>query len=101
MKNSATRLIQKTTRDIHGKEFLKPKTRNNNTTLKLNNRNAKINTDKAEFFADSFERHFRIKCNNFDDKSYGNQYILSPLESVYYGIHDKDSKHALQADVDS
>ena len=90
------------------KNFLKPKTQKTYPTLRLDNKTAKTNADKAELFAKSVERHIRIECNNFDDTKLreinqfveANPYIFTPLDSTNDGIHDKDDNHPLVADVD-
>ena len=48
------------------KNFLKPKGQRDYPTLRHTNKVAKTNTDKAQLFAESVERHFSIESDHFD-----------------------------------
>ena len=59
------------------KNFLKPKGDHDYPTLRHDNKVAKKNTDKAQLFAESVERHFGIESEHFDLNHFSeaNQFI--------------------------
>ena len=59
------------------KNFLKPKGQRDYPALRLDAKTAKTNTDKAQLFAESVERHFGIQSDNFYSKHFDevNQFI--------------------------
>ena len=77
--------------------------------MRLDAKTAKTNTDKAQLFAESVERHFGIQSNNFDSKHFDevNQFIEDNSEYFYPPEDpddyrsDMDDDHDLVADVDS
>ena len=52
------------------KNFLKPKGKRNYTTLRHDDKIAKTNADKAQFFTESVERHFGIESEHFDSNHF-------------------------------
>ena len=52
------------------KNFLKPKGEHDYLALRLDAKTTKTNADKAQFFAESVERHFSIQSDNFDSKHF-------------------------------
>ena len=77
--------------------------------LRLDAKIARTNTDKAQLFAKSVERHFGIQSDNFDSKHFDevNQFIednyvsFYPLEDPDDYRPDMDDDHDLVADTDS
>ena len=91
------------------KNFLKPTGQRDYLALRLNAKTAKTNSDKAQLFAESVERHFGIQSDNFDSKHFDevNQFIEDNYEYFYppedpddYRT-DIDDDHDLVADIDS
>ena len=91
------------------KNFLKPKGQRNYPALRLDVKTTKINTDKAQLFAESVERHFGIQSNNFDSNHIDevNQFIEDNYEYFYPPEDlddyrpDMDDDHDLVADIGS
>ena len=91
------------------KNFLKPKGQCDYPALRLDANTAKINTDKAQLFAESVKRHFAIQSNNFDSNHFDevNQFIEDNYEYFYPPEDpddyrsDMDDDHNLVADIDS
>ena len=91
------------------KNFLKPKGQRDYPALQLDAKTAKSNTDKAQLFAESVERHFGIQSNNFDSKHFHevNQFIEDNYEYFYPPgdpddyRSDMDDDHDLVANIDS
>ena len=67
------------------KNFLKPKGERDYQALRLDERTAKTNTDKAQLFAESVKRHFGIQSDNFDSNHFDevNQFIEDNYEYFY------------------
>ena len=91
------------------KNFLKPKGEHNYLTLQHTNKVAKTNTDKAQLFAESVERHFGIESNHFDLNHFNEvnkfikdnyQYSYPPEDPDDYRF-DMRNEHELVADVDA
>ena len=91
------------------KNFLKPKGQHDYPALRLDPKTAKTNTDKAQLFAESVERHFGIQSDSFDSKHFDevNQFIednyvyfYSPEDPEDYRA-DMADDHDLVADIDS
>ena len=90
------------------KNFLKPKGQRDYLALRLNAKTAKTNADKAQLFAESVERHFRIQSDNFDSKHFDevNQFIednyvyFYPPEDPNDYRMDMNVDHDLVADID-
>ena len=88
--------------------FLKPKGPRNYPMLKLGNKTAKINPEKAQLFAESVERNFGIKCHLFRKSHFdrinkfveAHSYHFTPLDSMHDIITDTDDDSDLVADVD-
>ena len=91
------------------KNFLKPKGQRDYPALRLDAKTAKTNTDKAQLFAESVERHFGIQSDNFDSNHFDevNQFIednyeyFNPPEDPDDYRSDMDDGHDLVADIDS
>ena len=91
------------------KNFLKPKGQRDYPALQLDAKTAKTNADKAQLFAESVERHFGIKSNNFDSNHFDevNRFIEDNYEYFYPPEDpddyrpDMDDDHDLVADIDS
>ena len=91
------------------KNFLKPKGHPDYLALRLDTKTAKTNTDKAQFFAESVERHFGIQSDKFDSSHFSevNQFIDDNYEYFYPPEDpndyrsDMDDEHDLVADIDS
>ena len=88
--------------------FLKPKGPRSYPTLKLGNKTAKTNPEKAQLFAESVERNFSIesvlssksqfdRINKFVE---AHLYHFTPLDSLHDSITDTDDDSDLVADVD-
>ena len=68
-----------------------------------------LNTDEAQLFAESVERHFGIQSDNFDSNYFDevNQFIEDNYEHFYPPEDpddyrsDMDDDHDLVADIDS
>ena len=85
--------------------FLKPKGPRSYPTLKLGNKTAKTNLEKAQLFAKSVERNFGIESHLFSESQFdrinkfveARSYHFTPLDS----LHDNtDDDSDLVADVD-
>ena len=91
------------------KNFLKPKVQRDYPALRLDAKIAKTNTDKAQPFAESVERHFAIQSDNFDSNHFDkvNQFMEHNYEYFYHPEDpndyrsDMDDDHDLVADIDS
>ena len=88
--------------------FLKPKGSFSYPTLKLGNKTAKTNPEKAQLFAEGVERDFGIDSHLFR-KSYFNRinkfieahsYLFTSLDSIHDSVTDTDDDSDLVADVD-
>ena len=88
--------------------FLKPKVPRSYPTLKLGNKTAKTNPEKAQLFAESVERNFGIESHLFSKSQFdrinefveAHSYHFTPLDSLYDNITDTDDDNDLVADVD-
>ena len=88
--------------------FLKPKGPRSYPTLKLDNKTAKTNPEKAQLFAESVERNFSIESHLFNKSQFdhinmfveAHSYHFIPLDSLYDNITDTDDDSDLVADVD-
>ena len=91
------------------KNFLKPKGQWDYPALHHVNKVAKTNTDKAQLFAESVERHFGIESGHFDLNHFDevnkfiedNQRYFYPSEDPDDCRFDVGSEHELVADVDA
>ena len=76
--------------------------------LKLGNKTAKTNPEKAQLFAESVERSFGIESHLFSESQFdrinkfieAHSYHFTPLDSLYDNIRDTDDDSDLVADVD-
>ena len=76
--------------------------------LKLGNKTAKTNPEKAQLFAESVERNFGIESHLFSKSQFdrinkfveAHSYHFTPLNSLYDNITDTDDDSDLVADVD-
>ena len=91
------------------KNFLKPKGQRDYPTLQYGSKVAKTNTDKAQLFAESVERHFGIESVHFDSNHFHqvNKFIEDNYK-YFYPPEDPDdyrfdvgNGHELVADVDT
>ena len=91
------------------KNFLKPKGQRDYPTLRHANKVAKTNTDKAQLFAESVERHFGIESDHFDSNHFhdvnkfvedNHRYFYPPEDPDDYRF-DVGNEHELVADVDA
>ena len=88
--------------------FLKPEGPRSYPTLKLGNKTAKTNSEKAQLFAESVERNFGIESHLFRkspldhiNKSVeAHSYHFTPLDSLHDNIKDTDDDSDLVADAD-
>ena len=88
--------------------FLKPKSPRSYPTLKLGNKTAKTNPEKAQFFAENVERNFGIESHLFGKSQFdrinkfieAHSYHFTPLDSLHENIIDTDDDSDLVADVD-
>ena len=87
--------------------FLKPKDPHSYPTLKLGNKTAKTNPEKAQLFAESVERNFGIESHLFSKSHFehinkfveAHSHYFTPLESLHDNITDTDDDSDLVADV--
>ena len=90
------------------RNFLKPKGPRSYPTLKLGNKTAKTNPEKAQLFAESVERDFGIESHLFSKSQFdrinkfveAHSYHFTPLDSLHDNITDTDDDSDLVADVD-
>ena len=88
--------------------FLKPKGPGSYPTLKLGNKTAKTNSEKAQLFAESVERNFGIENHLFRKSHFdrinkfveAHSYHFTPLDSLNDITTDTDDDSDLVADVD-
>ena len=88
--------------------FLKPKAPRSYPTLKLGNKTAKTNPEKAQLLAENVERNFGIERNLFRKSQFdrinkfveAHLYHFTPLDSLHDNITDTDDDSDLVADVD-
>ena len=88
--------------------FLKPKGFRSYPLLKLGNKTAKTNPEKAQLFAESVERNFGIENHLFSKSQFdhinkfveAHSYHFTPLDSLHDNITDTDDDSDLVADVD-
>ena len=88
--------------------FLKPKGPRSYPTLKLGNKTAKTNPEKAQLFAESVERNFGIDSHLFRKLHFdrinkfveAHSYHFTPLDSIHDSITNTDDDSDLVADVD-
>ena len=87
--------------------FLKPKGPRRYPTLKLGNKTAKTNPEKAQLFAESVERNFGIESlfrkSHFDSINKfveAHSYHFTPVDSLNDNTTDTDYDSDLVADVD-
>ena len=77
-------------------------------TLKLGNKTAKTNPEKAQLFAESVKRNFGIESHLFQKSHFGHinkfveahSYHFTPLNSLHNNVTDTDDNSHLVADVD-
>ena len=89
-------------------DFLKPKGPRSYPTLKLDNKTAKTNSEKAQLFAESVERNFGIESHLFSKSQFdrinkfveAHSYHFTPLDSLYDNITATDDDSDLVVDVD-
>ena len=89
--------------------FLKPKGLRRYPTLKLGNKTAKANTEKAQLFAESVERNFGIESHLFRKSHFdrinkfveAHSYHFTPLDSLHDNITDTGDDSDLAVAVDS
>ena len=90
------------------KNFLKPKGQRNYPTLRHASKVANTNTDKAQLFAESVERHFVIESDHFDSNHFhevnkfvedNHRYFYPPEDPDDYRF-DVGNEHELVDDVD-
>ena len=87
--------------------FFKPKGPHSYPTLRLGNKTAKTNPEKAQLFAESIERNFGIESHLFSKSQFDrinkfvetNSYHFTPLDSLYNNRKDTDDDSDLVADV--
>ena len=90
------------------RNFFEPKGPRSCPTLKLSNKTAKTNPEKAQLFAESVERNFDIESYLFSKSQFdrinkfveAHSYHFTPLNSLYDNITDTDDDSDLVADVD-
>ena len=91
------------------KNFLKPKGQRDYPTLQHASKVTKTNTDKAQLFAESVERHFGIESAHFDSNHFNEvnkfiednyQYFYPPEDPDDYWF-DVGNEHELVANVDA
>ena len=90
------------------KNFLKPKGQRDYPTLRQASKVAKTNADKAQLFAESFERHFGIERDHFDSNHFhevnkfveDNHRCFYPPEDPNDYRFDVGNEHELVDDVD-
>ena len=91
------------------KNFLKPKGQRDYPALHHANKVAKTNTDKAQLFAESVERHFGIESDHFDSNHFdevnkfikdNHRYFYPPEDPDDYRF-DIGNEHELVTDVDA
>ena len=88
--------------------FFKPKGPRSYPTLKLGNKTAKTNPEKAQIFAESVERNFGIASYLFGKSQFdrinkfveAHSYHFTPLDSLHDNITDTDDDSDLVPDVD-
>ena len=88
--------------------FLKPKGPRSYPMLKLGNKTAKTNPEKAQLFAESVERNFGIESHLFRKSQFdrinkfieAHSYHFTPLDSIHDNITDTSDDSDLVADVD-
>ena len=88
--------------------FLKPKDPRSYRTLKLGNKTAKTNPEKAQLFAEIVERNFGIESHLFRKSRFdqinkfveAHSYLFTPLDSLHDDVTDTDDDSNLVADVD-
>ena len=88
--------------------FLKPKGPRSYPTLKLGNKTAKTNPEKAQLFAKSFEINFGIESQLFRKSHFdrtnkfveAHSYHFTPLYSIHDNMTDTDDDSDLVSDVD-
>ena len=91
------------------KNFLKPKGQHDYPTLRHASKVANTNTDKAQLFAESVERHFVIESDHFDSNHFhevnkfvedNHRYFYPPEDPDDYRF-DVGNEHELVDDVDA
>ena len=88
--------------------LFKPKGPRSYPTLKLGNKTAKTNPEKAQLFAESVERNFGIESHLFSKSHFDHinkfveaySYHFTPLDALHDNITDTDDDSNLVADVD-
>ena len=88
--------------------LIKPKGHHSYPTLKLGNKTAKRNPEKAQLFAESVERNFGIETHLFSKSQFdritkfieAHSYHFTPLDSLHDNKSDTDDDSDLVADVD-
>ena len=91
-----------------GPDRVKPKGPRSYPALKLGNKTAKTNPQKAQLFAESVERNFAIESHLFSKSQFdrinkfveAHSYHFTPLDSLHDNITDTDDDSDLVADVD-
>ena len=80
--------------------FLKPKGPASYPMLKLGNKTAKTNPEKAQLFAESVERNFGIESHLFSKSQFDRINKFIEAHSLHDDITDTDDDNDLVADVD-
>ena len=88
--------------------FLKIKGPRSYPTLRLGNKTAKTNPEKAQIFAESVERNFGIESYLFRESHFdcidkfveASSYHFTQLDSIHDNVTDTDDNSDLVADVD-
>ena len=91
------------------KNFLKPKGQHDYPTLRHGDKVAKTNTDKAQLFGETVERHFGIESEHFDSNHFSEvSQFIEDTHRYYYPPEDPDdyrfdagNEHELVEDVDT
>ena len=90
------------------KNFLKPEGQRDYPTLRHDDKVAKTNTDKAQLFAESIERHFGIESKHLDSNHFNEvDKFIADNHKYFYPPEDPDdcrfdvgNEHKLVEDVD-
>ena len=89
------------------KNFLKPKDQHGYPTLRNDDKVTKTNTDKAQLFAESVERHIGIESKHFDSNQNEVNQFIEDNHRYFYSLEDLDdygfdvgNEHELLEDVD-
>ena len=91
------------------KNFLKPKGQRDYPALHHANKVAKTNTDKAQLFAESVDKHFGIESDHLDSNHFDEvNKLIEDNHRYFYPLEDPDdyrfdvgNEHELVDDVDA